>query len=102
MAVMKLHKSALTVAVVVARSGWLVSVGLPQIHAQPARAAEHAQRFSDVSKAALSRQLTSSVGRGDTPGVVALIVGRVGVLFEYAAGKLDLAHNIPLPVNAFF
>src|SRR5262249_14930665 len=36
--------------------------------------------------ATLSRQLTDAVGRGDTPGVVALVVNRDGVLYEGAAG----------------
>ena len=40
-------------------------------------------------KAALSRQLSDAVARGDTPGVVALVVGRDGVLYEGAAGTLD-------------
>jgi methyl acetate hydrolase len=36
------------------------------------------------------------------PGVVALIVGREGVLYEGAAGKLDVAHDIAMPVTAIF
>ena len=69
-----------------------------------ARSVEHtpAQGFSDAGKAALSRQLSSAVSRGDTPGVVALVVGRDGVLYEGAAGKLDVAHSIAMPVNAIF
>jgi methyl acetate hydrolase len=51
---------------------------------------------------ALSQQLTSAVERGDTPGVVALVVDRDGVLFEGAAGKLDVGHNVPMPVDAIF
>ena len=43
-----------------------------------------------------------AVGRGDTPGVVALVVGREGVLYEASAGKLDTAHNVAMPVNAIF
>lgn len=41
-----------------------------------------------ASKAALSRQLRSSVSLGDSPGVVALVVGPGGVLYQGAAGKL--------------
>src|SRR6202521_4386396 len=55
-----------------------------------------------LHKAELSRQLSEAVGRGDTPGVVALIVGRESVLYEGAAGKLDVAHDIAMPVNAIF
>ncbi len=73
-------------------------------NAQLARAAEHteAPAFSDAGKAALSRQLSNAVNRGDTPGVVALVVGRDSVLYEVAAGKLDVAHYIAMPVNAIF
>jgi CubicO group peptidase (beta-lactamase class C family) len=55
-----------------------------------------------MGKAALSRQLVDAVDRGDTPGVVALIVGRDGVLWEGAAGRLDAAHKIAMPSNAIF
>src|SRR6202163_3761243 len=50
----------------------------------------------------LSRQLAAAVARGDTPGVVALVVDRDRVLFEGAAGKLDVGHDVPMPVNAIF
>jgi methyl acetate hydrolase len=59
-------------------------------------------KFSDTSKAALSHQMSNAVRRGDTPGVVALVVGRDGVLYQGAAGKLDVAHDIAMPVNAIF
>ncbi len=85
-----------------ALTGSLVVTGRAQTNAQPARAAEQTQGFSDAGKAALSRQLGSSVSRGDTPGVVALVVGRDGALYEDAAGKLDGAHHIEMPVNAIF
>ena len=58
--------------------------------------------FSDTGKAALSQQLAAAVGRGDTPGVVALVVNRNGVIFEGAAGKFDVARNVPMPANAIF
>ena len=61
-----------------------------------------ARDFSDSGKDALSRQLSDSVARGDTPGVVALVVGRDGVLYEGAAGKLDVAGGVAMPVNAIF
>ena len=101
---MKFHRIALTIAVSVALAGWLVSPGLRQTNAQPSRKAAHTQRtgFSDAGKDALSRQLSDAVARGDTPGVVALVVGRDGVLYEGAAGKLAVAHNIAMPVNAIF
>ncbi|PYU27964.1 MAG: hypothetical protein DMG32_04220 [Acidobacteria bacterium] len=101
---MRLHKAGLSVALLLALAGWLVSPKLAQTSGQPARGTEHTQAagFSDAGKAALSRQLSDAVSRGDTPGVVALVVGREGVFYEGAAGKLDVAHNVAMPVNAIF
>jgi methyl acetate hydrolase len=101
---MRLHKTAVTFAAFVALAEFLLSTGTAQTNAQPVRAVEHIQArgFSDAGKAALSRQLSSAVSRGDTPGVVALVVGRDGVLYEDAAGKLDVAHSVTMPVNAIF
>jgi methyl acetate hydrolase len=50
----------------------------------------------------LSRQLAAAVERGDTPGVVALVVDRDAVRYEGAAGKLDVGRSIPMPVDAIF
>jgi CubicO group peptidase (beta-lactamase class C family) len=61
-----------------------------------------AAKTAGLDAAALSRQLASSVDRGDTPGVVALVVDRGGVLYEGAAGKLDVGRNLPMPVDAIF
>ena len=47
--------------------------------------------------ATLTRQLTEAVGRGDAPGVVALVVNRDGVIYEGTAGKLDVGKNVPMP-----
>jgi methyl acetate hydrolase len=99
---MRLHKTALIVAAFVAVTGWLPSTGPAQTSAHPARANEQAKVFSAAGEAALSRQLSSAVSRGDTPGVVALVVGRDGALYEGAAGNLDVANNIVMPVNAIF
>src|ERR1700693_6072524 len=83
-----------------ALTGSLVCSGLAQTNSQRSRQAEptEVKGFSDSDKTALSRQVSSAVSRGDAPGVVALIVGREGVLFEGAAGKLDVARDIPMPV----
>jgi methyl acetate hydrolase len=99
---MRLHTIVVTFAAFIALEGSLASPGLAQTKVQPARGAQQTQGFSDAGKAALSRQLSEAVARGDTPGVVALVVGRNGVLYEAAAGKLDVAHNIAMPVNAIF
>ncbi len=58
--------------------------------------------FSDAAKSEFLRQLNSAVSHGDTPGVVALVVGRDGVLYEGTSGKLDIAKNIAMPVDAIF
>lgn len=100
----KLRKNSVPFTAVAALLGLLVSSGLAQKSAQPARSSGQAQsaEFSNAGKAALSHQLTSAVGRGDTPGVVALVVGRDGMLYDGAFGKLDVAHDIAMPVNAIF
>src|SRR6202167_890033 len=83
---MRLLRIAVTFAAIVTPSGWQAT----------------AQELSDAGKAAISRQLSGAVSRGDTPGVVALVVGRDGVLYEGAGGKLDVAHNTAMPANAIF
>ncbi len=93
---MSLNKTAVAL---LALTGWLIS-GLAQTTAQPGH--PKANVFSDAGKATLSRQMTDAVSRGDTPGVVALVVGRQGVLYEAAAGKLDVAQDIAMPANAIF
>ena len=97
---MRLQKTAVTVTAFVILAAWLGGTGITYSNAQPARA--EARDFSDSGKDALSRQLSGSVARGDTPGVVALVVDRDGVLYEGAAGKLDVAGGVAMPVNAIF
>jgi methyl acetate hydrolase len=64
--------------------------------------AQNIRGFSDAGKAAISKHLTDAVSRGDTPGVVALVVDREGVIYQGAAGQSDVAHNVAMPVNAIF
>ena len=101
---MRLHKTAVILAAFVALTGPPLSSGLAQTSTQRSRPPERTEvkRFSDSGKAALSLQLSNAVSRGDTPGVVALVVGPNGVLYEAAAGKLGVAHNVAMPVNAIF
>jgi methyl acetate hydrolase len=91
----RLQKTAVTLTAFVVLMGGPVSSGLAQTK-PPAKA------ISDAGKTALSGQLTGAVGRGDSPGVVALIVGRDTVLYQGAAGKLDVAHNTAMPADAIF
>jgi hypothetical protein len=74
---MSLHKSSARFAAIAALIGSLASVGLAQAIAQATRppAQTQTEEFSDAGKAALSLQLTNAISRGDTPGVVALVVG---------------------------
>src|SRR5262245_1755995 len=69
-------------------------------------AAQHAaapvRGLSTAGTAALTQQLNDSVRRGDAPGIAALVVNRDGVLFEGAAGVLDVAKGAPMPANAIF
>lgn len=95
----KLQLTCARIAAVAALIGWQVSLGLAQ-SAEPGQT--QTKNFSDADKDALARQLTDAVARGDTPGVVALIVGPDHVLYEGAFGKLDVAHKIAMPVNAIF
>jgi len=59
-------------------------------------------RLSESGSLALSQQLNAAIAHGDTPGVVALVVDRDGVLYEGAAGKLDVAGNLPMRSDAIF
>jgi methyl acetate hydrolase len=101
---MRRCNTAITLAAFVAFTGSLVSSALAQTNTQRPGPSERteAKGFSDSGKAALSRQLTHAVSRGDTPGVVALIVGPNDVLYQAAAGKLGAAHDAAMPLNAIF
>jgi methyl acetate hydrolase len=60
------------------------------------------QKLSEAGATAIDQQLNAAVERDDTPGVVALVVDREGVVYEGAAGKLDVSKNVPMPPNAIF
>jgi methyl acetate hydrolase len=68
----------------------------------PSHTAARQPTMPDAGAAAISRQLGAAVERGDTPGVVALVVDRERVLYEGAAGRLDRANNVAMPANAIF
>jgi methyl acetate hydrolase len=97
---MKMPRRGLAVGGLLAIAGFLASGQLATT--SPAGDASQAREFSPSAKAALTRQLKDAVTRGDTPGVVALIVNREQVLYEGAAGKLEIAHNTAMPENAIF
>jgi hypothetical protein len=70
---MRPPRAAVTATAFVAIGLELFCAGRILANGQLPRAAEHphARGFSHAGKAALSRQLSDSVARGDTPGVVA-------------------------------
>jgi methyl acetate hydrolase len=62
-----------------------------------------AQRLTSPNAAsAIAAVLDRAVARGDTPAVVGLVVDRDGTLVEAAAGKFDLARELPLRPDAIF
>src|SRR5580658_3692272 len=69
-----------------------------------AYAACQSPRFQSPAPAskAISNVLASAVERGDTPGLVALVVDRKGCVFEDSAGKLDMAQDALLTGDAIF
>ena len=75
---------------------------LARTHPQASPVAPRPPELSTDAQAALSRQLQDAVTRSDTPGVVALVADRQQVLYEGAAGKLDIAQNVAMPENAIF
>lgn len=88
---MNLQKRALAVVSVFAVAGFLFSAQVATTTLE-----------RTAAKEAFTRQLEDAVTRGDTPGVVALIVDRHGVLYQGAAGKLDIARNTAMSGNAIF
>jgi methyl acetate hydrolase len=101
---MRFHPNRLVLAIFFTLAGLLVSPGFSQTNSKSAGRAERAPiaGFSDAGKAALSHSLNAAVARGDTPGVVALVVSRDAILYQGATGKLDVAQNVAMPVNAIF
>ena len=58
--------------------------------------------ITSAGRDGLSRFLSDAVARGDVPGVVAIVVGKDGVLYQGAAGKLDVARGTAMPADAIF
>ena len=65
-------------------------------------AATPAVASSPDGTSAITRQLEQAVQRGDTPGVVALVVNRNGVIYEAAVGTQDSARTAPMRTDAIF
>ena len=58
--------------------------------------------ISAAGKTALSQYLSTAVDRGDVPCIVTLVVDRESVLYEGAAGKLDVARHLDMSADALF
>ena len=72
--------------------------------AQAAQGSETAQGspLSDLAKRAITAQLDAAVARGDTPGVVALVVDRSGEVYIATSGRSDTEANKPMQADAIF
>ena len=80
---------------------WLVvASGILLVHVHAVTAVRPS--ISAAGKAALSQYLSAAVDRGDVPGVVTLVVDRDGVLYEGAAGQLDVSRGVAMPADALF
>ena len=58
--------------------------------------------LTDAGKTALTQAATAATARSDVPGVVTLIVGRDGVLYQGAAGEQDVTRDVAMPPDAIF
>ncbi len=80
----------------------VTAVWAAAIAAQGPSAPAQARGLSEAARAALTRQMTDAVDRGDAPGIAEIVVDRKGVLFQGAAGKLAVARGTPMPTTAIF
>jgi methyl acetate hydrolase len=99
---MTMHKCGIAARWLLAVAGLFVCAPFARTHLQASPAAPHPPELSSDARSALSRQLQDAVTRSDAPGVVALVVDQQQVLYEGAAGKLDIAHDVAMPSNAIF
>ena len=52
--------------------------------------------------AVISAFLKDAVDKGQVPGIVALVVGRDGVIYHEAFGKQDVGKNLPMAKDSIF
>ena len=74
----------------------------PATGVDPAAASSPGTAASSEAGAALDQALDAAVERGDTAGIVGLVVDRNGVLFEGASGQLSVASGTVMPSDAIF
>jgi methyl acetate hydrolase len=58
--------------------------------------------LSSEGSTALSTFFADAVGRGDVPGIVAIVVDRDAVLYHEAFGKMNVAKSTPMAKDAIF
>ena len=68
-----------------------LSVGMSAASSMPA-----------AGQAAISAFLKDAVDKGQVPGMVALVVGRDGVIYHEAFGKQDVGRNVPMAKDSIF
>jgi methyl acetate hydrolase len=79
---------------------WFLPLAL--LLAQTAPAARVETSIGEQGKAALSGFLSTAVRNGDVPGVVALVVDGDRVIYEGAAGQMDVAHRVDMRTDSIF
>jgi len=79
---------------------WFVPLVL--LLAETAPAARVQTSIREPGKAALSGFLSAAVRNGDAPGVVALVVDGGRVIYEGAAGQMDVAHGVDMRTDSIF
>ena len=78
-------------------------VALLSIAASVSAAAQSPSRSStSPATSAVDKVLADAVGRGDIPGVVAIVTDRNGVIYHGAFGLADAASGRPLAADAIF
>ena len=82
--------------------GFVLCIGLALVSLTVPSRADVQGIASPGDPAPIAAALARAVDRGDTPGVVGLVVDRDGVLFEGASGKFDLGRDVPLSTDAIF
>lgn len=83
-------------------SGLVLCIGLALGLLSAQSRAQTPHSLPPSATTAVAEVLDSAVERGDTPGVVGVVVDRNGVVFEAASGKLDIARDAPLRTDAIF
>jgi CubicO group peptidase (beta-lactamase class C family) len=80
----------------------IVSSVLLLVGCQQAAPAPPPPSIDTGGQAAIAEFLNAAVDRGDVPGVVALVVGPEQTLYHGAAGRMNVAGDVPMAADAIF